>query len=61
MMSTKDPRLEAARAICDQTLSAFNKNPMSATLSKQHMNACFDYWRIVDAIRADRKNKKKSR
>lgn len=53
-MFTNDPRLAAAHAKRDQALAAFNKCPTSADLAKQYQDACYDYWRVIDAIRADR-------
>ncbi len=53
-MFTNDPRLAAASAKRDQALVAFNKCPTSADLAKQYQDACYDYWRVIDEIRADR-------
>jgi hypothetical protein len=57
-MFTNDPRLAAATAKRDQALLAFNKCPTNADLAKQYRDACYDYWRVIDEIRADRQNKR---
>ena len=57
-MFTKDPRLTAANAKRDQAQAAFNKCPTSAEFAKQYQDACYDYWRVVDEIRAERRNKR---